>query len=79
MFRHQCNYCGAAIIWRRSNVNGKTSPLDARPWSQGTIMLHDDGRTYQVLTPELVQQARDRGVDLYTNHVGTCLIQECRK
>ena len=42
-------------------------------------MLHDDGRTYQVLTPELVQQARDRGVDLYTNHVGTCLIQECRK
>lgn len=78
MFRRQCNYCGAEIIWRRSNVTGKFSPLDARPWSQGTIMIHDDGITFQVLTLELVQQARDRGVDLYTNHVGTCLVPERR-
>lgn len=68
----RCNQCAALIIWRYNNTSGRPAPLDAEPWSTGNIMLHDDGRTYQVLSPELVEQARERGVNLYTNHFGTC-------
>lgn len=65
------------IIWATNNVTRKRAPLDAEPWEEvGNIMLHDDGRTYQILEAELAQQARERQFPLYTNHLATCPAHE---
>lgn len=73
----RCNQCGARIGWAKNNETGGKAPLDASPWEDyGNIMLHEDGVTYQVLDPEVVEVARTRRFKLYTNHLGTCPARE---
>ena len=75
--RDTCNKCGAAMIWLSDRDGGRRVPLDAEPWeTHGSIMLNDDGRTFQVLDPEIVAQAHERKFRLYTSHFETCPARE---
>ena len=68
----QCQQCDAKIAWVQHNGTGRMARIDARASADGNIMVHDDGRKYQVLTGELLKSARDRAWPLYINHQGTC-------
>jgi len=73
----RCKQCGAAIVWAINNATMKKAPLDARPWpNYGNIDLDTQRMTYVVLEPEVVENARARGFELYTNHLGTCPARE---
>lgn len=69
----RCKQCGAEVIWATNNTTQKRAPLDARPWADyGNIDLDATRMTYVVLEPEVLDQARARGFEFYTNHLGTC-------
>lgn len=79
MSNDRCKQCGAEVIWAGLNSNPTSrAPLDARPVRRnyGNIDLDATRMTYVVLEPEVAENARARGFELYTNHLGTCPARE---
>ena len=79
MKTERCKQCGAEIVWAGlSSDPWKRAPLDARPVrsdenvKHGNIHLDTLRLNYIVLEPEMVASARQRGFELYTNHLDTC-------
>lgn len=75
-----CKYCDAPITWRVSRSTGRRAPIDPEPSDDGNVILENDLRHYIVLgTPELRDQAKERGDPLYTNHFQTCPAKQKEK
>lgn len=73
----RCEKCGAMMRWAINHDTNRWAALDAQPWKTlGDVMMHGDGRYFQILSPELVSVARERSFPLYTNHRDTCPARE---
>lgn len=51
---------------------GNTAPIEARPHPDGNIHVDLGHGTYIILTGEVLQSARARGIPLHLNHFSTC-------
>lgn len=71
----RCKQCGAEIVWAGLNSDPSSrAPLDFHQVraNYGNLHLDTVRMTYVVLENEVLASARERGFELYTNHLGTC-------
>lgn len=70
--------CPAFVMFAKQNPNENNprpapNPLDVKPdRERGNLLLDLSTMTYDVLTGDVLKQARERGVDLYISHFVTC-------
>lgn len=65
-----CDKCQAEIIMVRHKRTGNLAPIEVDPSEDGNILVTGD--TYEILSKELRQRARDGGFVLRKNHFATC-------
>ncbi len=66
----KCQKCEAKIVMSRHIRTGKLAPIEVQPSDDGNILITGD--TYEILSVEDRQKARDRGFVLRKNHFATC-------
>ncbi len=72
-----CRACKAMIMFCRQNPTLKNpeprnNPLDPIPSSIGNLRVNTANLTYDVLTGDALQTAKDAGEELFISHFVTC-------
>jgi hypothetical protein len=68
----KCRSCEADVIWLEHERTGKPAPIDAKPTSDGNIVVDDVGGTYSVVPEQVRDNLIEAGMPLHTNHFATC-------
>jgi hypothetical protein len=71
----ECSGCKAFMLWALT-PSGAKAPIDYRPAESGNVLLLQPSGFGELLAVTLsgdgLQRARQRGMDLRTNHYATC-------
>jgi hypothetical protein len=68
----KCRRCPAEILMLKHNRTRNPAPIELGPSADGNIHIDLQQGTYIILTKDVLEKARERGVPLHKNHFATC-------